>query len=1449
MGTHPSRIGKYQVVDIIGHGGMGVVYRARDPQLDRLVAIKMIIGATPGLLKRFNVEARSMASLQHQNIVTIYDFGDQDGSPYLVMEYLEGMSLESAIASGRDLSLANKLNICVGVCNGLNYAHERDIIHRDIKPANVMLLHDGSVKIVDFGIARIGDTGISRTEVVGSLHYMSPEQFQSHPLDRRTDIFSTGVVLYQLLTGVLPFQSTGEAAVMYRIIHDDPAPLATYIQGYPPELETIVARSLAKNRDSRYSSCRDFAFDLMSVLEKQKRSEVAQWLRRAESAVQNNEWTKAEDCLRQILKIESNHTQAHQIMSHVQAKIRQQRTVEQIRQLRIQADEAFLARRYDDAMLIVEQAISLDQTNQDLLRQRESIHAAKARAARLKMALRRAEDAQHAGDLDEAKRAVQEALEIEPHETSAKALLLVIARQAEERERQLRLRKLLDSAREQISVRNFVDALSTLKEAELIAPSSAELFSLLKVVNTAREEQARKEELERIAREIEAAMQVEDHEAAIALADQGLRRIPNDQGLLKLRALAESEQNRLRLGEYVREQALTAGGLLEAGKTLEALRLTENALQRAPGNIQLETLRGIARDRLEANQAETRKQHLLQRAQELAAKDKYGDATQILEGARQEFAGAKDIDTLLESTRSAEKRAALVDRACEQAQQLISKGSFDRAARFLEEKTLELPDARLFDLLESARSQWRQFQAQLQVALEESKRIFLERGSSAAAQYIGRQPDRFREAGEFKALAATVEMRIAAESLDQDLANNAEPEAQIRLAEAALRKNPDNDEIKKRLASVRSRKEQIGAIRGKARVLEASMKYAEAAAELRRSLQFHTSSSVESEIRRLEQLEESLKPSQAVPLPHEKSEIEIGATAVLGSASLETGPSTQTELPATDSEFNVTKNAAAYRRHGSWLLVGALAAIVICAVLYTFLRNPHSKESGKQPSNAELALQVESNRLKAGRDFEQAMNTDRTLQGMGGPLSEWAAKDLAIISELLVNERRLMDQAKTAEDARQWDLAIQKYEAVENLHGVLENSAATATEEVKLKRSGADANQVADLGFRRGVEAFNRNDYLLAEKTFDDVLRQASENWSKRSEAHDFATKSKHRYEQSTLFNDAEREFSARHYEAAKKLASQAAEYPDGASDLSKKGASLVKAASDRVQQQITFDDAIRQVAVNPGAAERAFKKVIEWSDGDPELMKSANDELTKITKNASTDAAADAISAAIKSGNLDGAEEKLKGLNPSDPNYQRLHQTLDDAIFNKKADETENALRGPDTPARQASLKTLLTYFQDAAKLSNHNTRIASRYVQDIGAALATPQPPAGGSGNLGSSISAEDKAGIQALLTRYADIITRRRAKDLREVWPEIPKSQFDKYQSVIETHKKLSVSINPEKWEPHGTGFLVTCQQILAFERDGKLETHPDSINFYVVKIQGSWRISDIPVSAAQ
>src|SRR5436305_5371385 len=173
----PKKIGKYDVLDVVGKGGMGVVYRAKDPFLDRMVAIKIMTisyADYPDLLQRFYREAKATANLQHPNIVTVYELGEHEGSPYLAMQFLEGASLETLLRSGQSISLLQKIDVIIQACHGLSYAHQRGIVHRDIKAGKLMVLKDGSVKIVDFGIARTRDTNFTRTgQFMGSLNYMS----------------------------------------------------------------------------------------------------------------------------------------------------------------------------------------------------------------------------------------------------------------------------------------------------------------------------------------------------------------------------------------------------------------------------------------------------------------------------------------------------------------------------------------------------------------------------------------------------------------------------------------------------------------------------------------------------------------------------------------------------------------------------------------------------------------------------------------------------------------------------------------------------------------------------------------------------------------------------------------------------------------------------------------------------------------------------------------------------------------------------------------------------------------------------------------------------------------------------------------------------------------------------------------------------------------------------
>ena len=259
-------IGRYKLLEKLGQGGMGVVYRAEDPLLQRIVAVKVIsapIEEDAERRERFFREARSAGQLSHKNIVTIHDLGEHDGQPYLAMEYLTGQDLAARMADPARMSLRRKLEVACEICEGLEYAHGHGVIHRDIKPGNIFMTETGTVKLVDFGLARLVSSELTRSNVMmGTINYMSPEQVRGERADHRADIFSTGVVLYELLSGRRAFEGESYASTMYKILEMAPQPLAEIDPALPLEVIQIVERALAKPKDERYQHVGDMLRDL-----------------------------------------------------------------------------------------------------------------------------------------------------------------------------------------------------------------------------------------------------------------------------------------------------------------------------------------------------------------------------------------------------------------------------------------------------------------------------------------------------------------------------------------------------------------------------------------------------------------------------------------------------------------------------------------------------------------------------------------------------------------------------------------------------------------------------------------------------------------------------------------------------------------------------------------------------------------------------------------------------------------------------------------------------------------------------------------------------------------------------------------------------------------------------------------------------------------------------------
>ncbi len=266
-------ISHYKILEKLGEGGMGVVYKAEDIKLKRTVAIKFLpkrLSVHGEERERFIHEAQAASALNHPNIYIIHEIDEVEGETFLVIEYIDGITLREWIrrkseqASDRKYSVQETINIAIQVAEGLEKAHEKGIIHRDVKSENIMLTNDGLAKIMDFGLAKLkGVSKLTKTgSTIGTLAYMSPEQVEGIETDHRTDIFSFGVVLYEILSTRLPFQSVHEAAIMYEIMNVDPPSLTDLHKNVDPELNRIVMKCLEKNREERYQSMKDVAIDL-----------------------------------------------------------------------------------------------------------------------------------------------------------------------------------------------------------------------------------------------------------------------------------------------------------------------------------------------------------------------------------------------------------------------------------------------------------------------------------------------------------------------------------------------------------------------------------------------------------------------------------------------------------------------------------------------------------------------------------------------------------------------------------------------------------------------------------------------------------------------------------------------------------------------------------------------------------------------------------------------------------------------------------------------------------------------------------------------------------------------------------------------------------------------------------------------------------------------------------
>ena len=696
-----TQIGKYAVLAELGRGGMGVVYRAEDQMIGREVAIKTLTEATPELRERFLIEARS-GVLNHQNIVTVYDFGEQDNSPYIVMEFLRGDSLERMLKSGKSMLLVEILDIVRQVCDGLGYAHSKGVVHRDIKPGNVMVQPNGHAKIVDFGIARLEkEKGQTQTgAVIGTFHYISPERLKGEPSDGRADIWACGVMLYFMLTGRLPFPGE-DISASHRVVNEPYEPISNFVSNIPASVEAVIARALEKNPDDRYSVAEEMAADLESINEVLKRSRVGEVLIQVKGLLDREQLTEARPMLMDLQRLDPQNTEVKRLLRDVQDKLSRQQKSEQIRQMVQQAEKAVEARSFLDAIELYRQASRLDPANAELAEKVNQLRELKEKYERIQTLRNQAREARERNDFQIAAQAIGEALALDSSSTDLRNEQASILQEQERAAKAGTLRKLKEEGRRQLGDHHFTEAVQILRNALDLDPKDQETQQLYQDAAAMQEDNRRRKIIEQIVAEIQDQIFRGEFDRALDLINRSLEKLPGEGQLLRLRAETRKKQEDAVAKKLVEETSIKVQSLFLTDPQ-EALACVQQALDKMPGEpYLLEMQERVVTQLKKANMEGLRAQYLKRAQAALDAAD-YTQAIQILETATLDCGESPELRSLTEFAQSEKKSAEhrkTTGEAIQKAQQLIGDGDLKEAIAVLTRAAQQTDDPAVVQLL------------------------------------------------------------------------------------------------------------------------------------------------------------------------------------------------------------------------------------------------------------------------------------------------------------------------------------------------------------------------------------------------------------------------------------------------------------------------------------------------------------------------------------------------------------------------------------------------------------------------------------------------------------------------------------------------------------------------------------------------------------------------------